>query len=798
MASGKILLCGLAAGLFLQPATAKQNESLRASMASVTERALNFEANYGQYGSGVSFVSRGPNYYLDLSPSQVRVTLRKVAAGRSAQNAQQINRAPTSIDFRTLLVELPGANPLARMTGEGEISGRANYFIGNDPALWRTSVPTFNRLRVTDVYPGINLIHYGNDHRLEYDFEIAPNANPADIALRFTGADKIEINADGELVLTLGSEEIRQPKPVIYQIVNGRRKDISGGYVLVESRTVKFELGNYDHKLPLVIDPVVSYWNFVSGGSGTKDDYVWAVATGVDGTIYMAGETLSTGSATTNAYQTNLAGALAQHGDVFVTRQDNEAQSKLYFTYLGGTSYESAFGLAVDADGNAYVTGYTGSTNFPTSHSIQPKIAGQSPAGFSSPAVDCFITKIGPYGSNLLFSTYYGGSGSGLNGVGDDVGFGIALDSSRNVYVAGYTTATNFPAVNTTFTNASGVEDGFVLKLDASGTNVVYSMLLGGTNTDIVRDITVDSLGNPIVTGYTFSTNFPVTTNALQTLLNKTTNSSSASDIFISKVGATAGTLVYSTLLGGTNSEQAIRLTTDANGAAYVTGWTMSGDFPSSSTNFPSMVKSNASAADVFVIKLNPSNTNLDYAVVFGGASKDEGWDVAVDALGRAHLTGTTESANFPTNSIFDSIRGNLLGTSDAFVALINSNGSAFDYSGYLGTTAADLGYGIALDQGGNSYTVGEIGIGVNISRDAFILKILNEASPISLVITPAGTNVVVSWPGYAPEFALESRTNILGSNAWSSVTASKVLTNNNYMVTLPSTNAADFFRLKR
>lgn len=801
---GKALLYFLALSFAARMAIAASGESRRTSVTSPQRHTLTFERNDGQYGADSAFVSRGPNYYLSLTPAQVRVTLRKPNAAGREKTAPQISRDSDAINYRTLLIELPGANSQAVLSGEGEISGRANYFIGNDSAQWRTGIPTYNRVRVADIYPGISLVHYGNEHHLEYDFEIASGADPLAIALRFVGADKIRISAEGDLILSLGKEEIRQPKPVIYQTVGGQRKNIAGGYAMTATNTVSFAVGNYDRDLPLVIDPIVSYGDYVLGASGANtDDYIWAIATGADGSIYMAGETLTTGSATTNAYQTNLAGILAQHGDVFVTRQDNEAFSKIYFTYLGGISYEAAFGLAVDADGNAYVTGYTGSTNFPTSHAVQTNIAGKAPPGFVSPAVDCFITKIGPYGSNLIFSTYYGGSGSGYSGAGDDVGFGIALDTNRNIYVAGYTTSTNFPTTNTAFTNAAGLEDGFVLKLDSAGTNIVYAMRFGGTNSDIARDIALDSSGSPVVIGYTASTNFPTTTNALQTQLNGTTNLF-FDDVFISKIASTSGLLTYSTFLGGTNADRGIRLATDLNGAVYVAGWTLSGNFPRTSTNFASPTITNTTAADAFVIKLNPNNTNLDYAITFGGTGKDEAWDVAVDGAGRAHVVGATESANFPTNSLPGSlygpfsVSGKLSGSSDAFVAVINSNGSAFDYSAYFGSTGADLGYGVALDAGGNSYYVGEFGVGPRPSRDGFIFKILTDASPDSLAIATAGTNVSLSWPGYLSEFGLESRTNAVGTNAWVTETAAKVLTNNNYTVTLPATNTTKFFRLKR
>ena len=785
----------LALGLTVSSAVAVPTESGRVKVSGLGNRALNFESNFGQYGEAAAFISRGANYYLALSPTEVRVTLQKIAPPPVADTISGPGvRTQRTVDYRSLLIQLPGANPLSVMTGEGEATGRANYFIGNDPAQWRTGVPAYDRVRVAEVYPGIDLLHYGNQQQLEYDFEIAPGANPDAITMRFTGADQIAIGPDGDLVLTLGADELRQPKPILYQTVQGQRREISGGFTLADSHTIKFTVGHYDHSLPLVIDPIVSYSKYLSGFGSLNDDVVWAVAVGGDGDVYLAGETMSPGLATTNAYQTNLAGVLAQHGDVFVTRQNNDVSTRVYFTYLGGNSYEAAFGLAVDAEGNAYLTGYTGSTNFPTSHAIQPNIAGKAPAGFVSPAVDCFISKLGPYGSNLVFSTYYGGSGTGYNGVGDDVGFGIALDASRNIFVAGYTSATNFPTLNTTYTNAGGLEDAFVLKLDPTGTNVVYAMRFGGTNSDIGRDVAVDPAGNPVVIGYTYSTNFPVTTNAFQKLLNNTTNLSITEDAFISKIAATSGTLTYSTFLGGTNSDRGIRLATDANGAAYLTGWTMSGDFPNTSTNFQNCVTTNAAFADAFVVKLDPSNTNLDYAIIFGGAAKDEAWDVAVDASGRAQIVGATESLNFPTNGLADLLGTTNVGGSDLFITEVDSNGNSFIYSGYIGSPSPDFGYGVALDAGGNAYFVGATVFGTSPTKP-FIAKILNTAA---LSIAPAGTNVEVSWPGYAPEFSLQSRTNLLGTNGWSPVSTARVLTNARFVVALPITNAPRFFRLAK
>ena len=790
----------LALGTMALPALA---ESLPATI--LENRPLTFEANVGQYEASARFVARGAAYHLSLAPTELRVQLQKVIRLPGTENigGPAPRREAAQVKRATLQIELLGANQAAVMTGNGAVVGRANYFLGNDPAQWRTGVPAYERVRAADVYPGIHLLHYGNQQHLEYDFEVMPGADPEAIALRFTGADKLSLTSNGDLVLTLGDEEIRQPRPVLYQTVRGQRKEIVGGYKLVDDRTVKFFVGEYDRTVALIIDPIVSYSTYFNE---TGNDYVWAIATGADGDLYLAGETMTaSGLATPGAFQTNLAGVLGTHGDVFISRHKNtSALTDVYVTYLGGIVHEAALGLAVDDDGNAYVTGYTGSTNFPTRFAVQTNIAGKIIPGLTIPPLDCFIAKIGPQGTNLVFSTFYGGAGAGFSGDGDEIGYGIALDAARNIYVTGYTFSTNFPTFNTTATNRNGLEDAFVLKLDAAGTNVSYAMYLGGTNRDYGRDIVVDVAGNPLVVGITGSTNFPVTANAFQLNLNQTTNVSLADDGFIARLESTSGTVTYATFLGGTNNDQAIRLATDSTGAAYVTGSTRSGDFPQTGTNFVASVSTNTSAADVFVVKLNPANTNLDYAVVFGGSGKDEGWDVAVDAQGQAYVTGETASSNFPTNSLSGILRGVNSGGIDAFFAQINSNGTAFIYSAYLGGAQTDRGYGVTVDAGGNSYFTGETIYSTFPTSptnnntgftdvDAFIVKMI---VPPALTIAATGTNVAVSWPGFT-EFALQSSTNLVATNnAWVGVTNTAVFTNGQHVVTLPGTNSLQFFRL--
>ena len=778
-------------------------------------RPLSFESNIGQYDGAAQFVSRGPAYYLSLSPTEVLVTVRKVekSDGEESTLPRQIISHTSTIHYRTLRVELLDANPSATLSGVGEISSIANYFIGSNASKWRTGVPAFDRVRVADVYPGINLIHYGNQNHLEYDFEVAPDADPSAIAMRFTGADKIAVDSTGELVLTLGGEEIRQPKPVIFQTINGERKLIAGSYVLTNANTVTFALGDYDHSLALVIDPIVSY--IVLEG-GESDETLWAVATDAQGNIFAAGETTSVSilGASTIAFQTNLAGAYAGHGDVLLQKMANLPTTNYqvtYSTYLGGSFDDTAFGLAVDAEGNAYVAGYTGSANFPTRNPVQTNIAGTITPGIGRPPLDGFVAKVGPRGTNLIFSTFFGGSK-------DDAALSIALDSNTNICVVGFTLSTNFPVVNillstnTVGTNVvittnslAGFEDAFAFKLSAAGTNVIYSRYLGGAGRDYATSVVTDSNDQSIVVGYTSSSLFPTTTNAVQALFNRTTNSTFAFDAFVTALSSTNATINYSTYLGGAGDDFAFNSTRDNSGAICIVGSSSSTDFPRTSTNLYSSMITNALLSDAFAVKLNPSLTNLDYSVTFGGTGKDEAWDIAVDSAGRAHIVGVTLSANFPPTNVFGLLRATNSGASDAFIAELNSTGTALNYSAYIGGVANDAAYGVAVDAGGNTYVTGvaegstfptQPPTGFTFTdKDGFILKIL--ANP-TLAIAPAGTNVELTWLGFGKEFTLQSTTNLAVTNAWITVTNIATLTNNHTAVTIPSTNPAKYFRLKK
>jgi hypothetical protein len=558
------------------------------------------------------------------------------------------------------------------VTGREELPGKANYFIGNDPAKWRTDIPTYARVGYQDLYPGIDLVYYGNQRQLEYDFVVRPGADPARIVLGFEGADRLEVDTQGDLVLHTAAGAIRQRKPVIYQEAAGRRMEIAGGYALKDGRRVGFEVAAYDPDRPLVIDPVLVYSTYFGGSSGSELGF--GIVADSLGNAYVTGFTNSTDLPTTRgAFRTVSDGS----GDIFVAKLDPTGSALVYSTYLGGSSFDEASDIATDAVGNVYVTGKTFSTNFPT-----------TPGAFQSARgsfVDAFVTKLNATGSALVYSTYLGGTAT-------DEGHGIAADNLGNAYVTGVTVSADFPTTSRAFQPAfGGVADTFVTKLDPSG-SVTYSTYLGGSSNDGGSRIAVDSLGNAYVTGLTSSTDFPTTATAFQT-------AASDQDAFVTKLNSTGTALVYSTYIGGIRT--AADIAVDTIGSAYVTGDTDS----TIRTTAEAFQTAPSGGFDAFAMKLNSGGSALIYSTYIGGSGSDEGHSIAVDALGNAYVTGDTDSMDFPTTPDgFQTLAGGV----DAFVTKLDPTGSALRYSTYLGGSQGDHGFGIAVDDLGNVYLTGE------------------------------------------------------------------------------------------
>ncbi|MCL4298436.1 MAG: SBBP repeat-containing protein [Anaerolineae bacterium] len=552
---------------------------------------LHFEANLGQTDPQVRFLARGKGYTLFATPGGLTLSLASTEAGAG----------------QALQIALKGANPEPAMRGVEALPGVSHYLLGSDPARWRTGVPNYSKVKYEQVYPGIDLLLYGNQGQVEYDFVVAPGADPGQIELAFAGTEALRLDSNGDLVMGSAGSELRQKAPVLYQEVDDERREIEGSFVL-SGQQVSFRVGKYDQTLPLVIDPVL-----------------------------------------------------------------------VYSTFLGGSDEDYPRQIAVDSAGNAYIAGYTHSSNFPTTPG-----AYQSSGSYTN-----FVTKLNPTGSALVYSTY-------LN-AGDI--YALAVDSGGNAVIAGSATFAIPVTAGAYDTAMSGPEDGYVIKLNAAGSALVYSTYLGGSNWDSVRALALDSTGAAYVTGFT-NGGFPVTAGAYDSTYN-----GGLEDIFVAKLNPSGSTLVYSTYVGGSLVEQATTIAVDASNNVYVGGLVQYTGFPTTAGAYDTTFNG---ATDLIAFKLNATGSTLLYSTYLGGSGDDTVSDMKVDDSGSLYLFGNTPSSNFPTTSgAYDRALNSSYG---AFLTKLNSSGSALGYSTYLeGANATPIAAALAVSGGGQAYLAGSV-----------------------------------------------------------------------------------------
>jgi uncharacterized repeat protein (TIGR01451 family) len=636
-------------------------------------------------------------------------------------------------------MQLVGANPSTQVVGLDELPGRSHYLVGNDPEKWRTYVPTYAKVKYEEVYPGVDLIYYGNQRQLEYDFVVAPGADPTVITLAFSGVSSLEMDSVGDLVLRADNEEIRLHKPYVYQEVHGVRQPISASYKRLGSEPkVGFQIAAYDASKPLIIDPILNYFTFLQGN---KSDIGNSISLDIAGNIYLTGFTGSTDFPVVNPLQSSPGGGPL--GDAFVAKLNSTGTAIVYTTYLGGNGVDMGQGIAVDTSGNAYVTGITHSTNLPATGGVfDPSCGtdglcnGVGSINFS----DAFVAKLNATGNTLLYLTYLGGSKN-------DEGFGVAVDGFGNAYITGGTESLDFFGINGLQTFNAGVQDAFVVKLNLGGTAPIYATYLGGSGLDSGHGIAIDLSGNAYITGRTGSLNFP-TRNPFQATLGSVPLI--ADDAFLVKLNTFGNNLLYATYLGGSNTDGGFGVAVDKVGYAYVTGTT-------SSTNFPvanSFQSLSGGAQDAFVAKIDPSQAgaaSLLYSTYLGGKATDEGFGIAVDSFGNAYVAGSTGSTNFPTLNPFQASNS---GGFDAFVARLDPVGILL-YSTYLGGSGDDKAFDIAVDTSVNAYVTGSLGMDTLISRvtpraDLSVIKtafpnpvLAGQVLTYTLMVTNNGPDVV-------------------------------------------------------
>jgi hypothetical protein len=694
----------------LQPAEPAAKQTVDASIP------LQFEENRGQTDPSVQFISRGAGYTLFLTANEAVFVLthQKPATTGLVQRSPHSQRAAErpQNSSSVLRMRLSGSNAVPQAKGTTRLPGTVNYFIGRGAAQWRTGIATYSDVFYSGVYPGIDLHYYGNHHQLEYDFVLNPGADPHNIALNFDGAKALAIDNSGNLAMDSDAGKVTLLKPSIYQMAGGQKKQVRGGYVLRPNHSVGVELGAYDPTKSLVVDPVLVYSSYL-GGSGW--DAAVSVALDASGNEYIGGFTISP-----DFPAASTAISAAPNGTCvgFVTKLDPTLTSVLYSSYLGGTTGASSclwgdgiYGIAVDSLGQAYTTGYASSNDFPiTASAFQPSRG-------SGASANAFLAKLAADGQSLLYSTYLGGSG------GDDDGYALLADNTGNAYVVGQATSPDFPLTPATAfqTIPSGVYplgNGFLTQIDTSkfGANsLVFSTVLGGnTGDDAITGIALDSSHKVYLTGWTSSSDFPVTpTTAFQSSSSGQAYCGFVTQLDLSKVGSSM--LSYSTYLCGTNDDWGWGVAIDSNANVYVTGEAFSADFPST------FGQSNSQNGKGFAAELNPNlvgSASLIYSRLLGGDNSSFGdwpYRIAVDANANAYIAGQTSSTDFPVTP--DAIQSSRLSTTtgDGFLSVLSPDGSAVLYATYLGGsgTAAvgilgDFVYDLALDSSSNIYLVGQ------------------------------------------------------------------------------------------
>ena len=707
---------------------------------------LSFEPNRGQVDSQVQFLSRGQGYALYLTPGEAVLQLQKPTAKETSLGKDGRPVPQPAPETSTLRMTLVGADAKAAVSGEQPLPGTANYFVGNDSSKWHAALPTYKRVSYKSVYPGVDLVYYGNQRELEYDFIVAPEADAAKIALQFTGANPV-VDKAGDLVLSVQGEEARFHKPVVYQLDGDRKLAVEGSYQIADGK-VGFALGAYDHSKALVIDPVLSYLTYIGGSS---NDLLNGMAIDSAGSVYIVGTTNSTDYPVKNAYKATDPNVIAAPNPlaIFVSKFNATGTALVYSTYLGSSEYTYGNGIAVDSGGNAYVVGYTAYGDYPVTSGAFQTLCGAnntipqgSPAGVR--ANGCvgagqgdsggLLTKLSPSGTSLVYSTYLSGNNYNeikavaVNSAGEAYVTGatnsFCPDPPYNANGTGYQSYYCFPTTTGTAqspTNRGGtIGDAFLAKFDAAGANLLYSSILGGTfnpgygSSAVGYAVAVDAAGNGYIGG---SATFPLLTTAgsYQPAITSQTGVRG----FVAKFNTTSKQLLYSTFLSGTTaggSDTVYGIAADAAGNAYLAGSTAQCTFPTTAgayqvqASYPPGTTTNCNAG--FVTKLNPSGSALVWSTFIGNEPAPANNSTQLNAItlgndGSIYVAGQAGGYGY---SVLNPVVPQTNTSRVPVITRLNSTGSSLLFSTTLSGTAAssDAATGIAVDPAGNIYVGGQ------------------------------------------------------------------------------------------
>jgi hypothetical protein len=798
---------------------------------------LRFEANAALTDTAARFLARGNGYELALTASEVVLALR-TAVDAASPGTHATPKQASLVRLRFL-----GATPGARVLGEEQLPGTVNYFRGSEPARWRTKVPVFGRVRCEQIYPGIDLIYYGNQRQVEHDFLVAPGADPKQIAMTFDGVDDVKLDPKGNLRLHAGEGEVILQAPIAYQIIDGARHEVAAAFALTAHGSptslpdrfassasseahatpnttptrplVTFGLGPYDPTHVLIIDPILSYSTLLGG---VNNEFGWNIAVDAQGFAYLTGATFSVSDFPTTAGSAQPTfGGGAAGADAFVTKIAPDGKTLVYSTSLGGPGNDFGLDIAVDGQGNAYIVG--------TSYAVSqfPTTDGAYQTRFGGGVADAFVAKLSPDGAQLLYATYLGGSqfdGGTDQFTSPDIfdsfwHMGIAVDRDGNAFIAGTTLSPNFPVTDGAFQKlkaGAGPSDAFVAKLNAAGSALLYATYLGGASGELGSDIAIDNAGNAYVVGATGSLDFPTTDGAFQ----QTTGS--PGNAFLTKLNPSGSGLVFSTYLGGSDNDEADAVVVDHAGQAYVTGFTTVTPnepfFPSTSGAY--RTRHNGGSLDGFVTKFSADGSRLIYSTFIGGAQNEHGNAIALSPSGSVFVVGHTRSPDFPVEQPIQTYPndGNLTG----FILRLSPDGSALEFSTYLGGNQFEDTMGVAVGPGGDVFAVGYTEVTVNPphfpttpgsfqethkgNADAFIVRVSGfgggPVTPPEVAIARDGDKVTITWPATPDGFRLEGASSLAPPIDWQPVTTPAILLGDQRSVTETATDQAKYYRVRR
>lgn len=724
---------------------------------------LMFEANQGNTNSQVKFLSHGKGYSIFLTSGGMVLALRPSQATSSAtapepllskgrqtfSPVRELEAAAHRQDARaaSVIINLVGASPSPEIVGEETLPTKVNYFIGRDPKNWRTKIPTYARIRYRNVYPGIDLVYYGHNGRVEYDFDLAPGADPTKIQFSIQGADALHIDDAGNLALTGGAGELQFQTPQLYQEIDGVRARVSGAFVLRDATHVGFSVGNYDNAKPLVIDPVLVYSTFLGGSS---NDFSNGIAVDSSGDAYVIG--------LTDSPDFPLA-TLGSYGStqfrMFLTEFDPTGGTLLFADYFGGTSGDDeASAVALDSSGNPYVTGCAMSSDFPVANAYQSTLAGSQ---------DAFLVKFSSDGSSILYSTYLGGANlTSIGGSTEQFGASISVDPAGEAIVGGVTMATDFPLTNAYQSSVSPDQFGdwgiygFLTKFTARGTSLVYSTYVAGNTLNTsscsgcfpdseISGVAADALGNAYITGFTTTTDFPTTSGAYDTA----SPGYYLSDVgFVSKF-SNSGAIAYSTYLAGQTSSFLTAIAVDSTGSAYVTGYDIAND------NFPIVTTSicdpsSAACNGTVIAKLDPTGAYLVYSTFLGTSNNMVPGAIQVDSSGDAFIVGTDVAFDL-ANPIEQYQGGN---DGDIVVAEISPSATTLLMATFLGGVDWESVSGLALDSSGNAYLTGStMSTDFPVTESGFQTTEAGASDVFITEINPNSSEPAVAMVPYALQF---------------------------------------------